>query len=122
MAVTLVGQVVEGFLGKRNENDIVHAETLTKDVYGCFVIEDRGYDSDAHRNNLTSQNNIPVIPGRKNRKVEIEYDKELYKERSKIEILFGKIKENRRLAVRYDKSDINFLAFIGIAFLKINLC
>jgi len=122
LAVTLVGQVVEGFLGKRNENDIVHAETLTKDVYGCFVIEDRGYDSDAHRNNLTSQNNIPVIPGRKNRKVEIEYDKELYKERSKIEILFGKIKENRRLAVRYDKSDINFLAFIGIAFLKINLC
>jgi hypothetical protein len=30
--------------------------------------------------------------------------------------------ENRRLAVRYEKSDINFLGFIVIAFLKILLC
>ena len=122
LAITFVGQVIEGFLGRGNENDIISAADLTKDVFGCFVIEDKGYDSDAHRNNLISQNNIPVIPGRKNRKIEIQYDKELYKKRSKIEILFGKIKENRRLAVRYDKFDLNFLAFIGIAFLKINLC
>lgn len=113
-----MGQVIEGFLSRGNENDITRAEELTEGVYDCFIVEDRGYDSDAHRNNLASQNNIPVIPGRSNRKVEIYYDKELYKERSKIEILFGKIKENRRLAVRYDKSDINFLAFIGIAFFE----
>jgi transposase len=105
-----------------NEHDIVRADILTEDIYDCFVVEDRGYDSDVHRNNLVSQNNIPVIPGRISRKVEIEYDKELYKQRSKIEILFGKIKENRRLAVRYDKSDLNFLSFIATAFLKINLC
>jgi hypothetical protein len=41
------------------------------------------------------------------------------KKRGLIERVFGKLKENRRLAVRYEKSDINFLGFIFIAFLKI---
>jgi transposase len=39
---------------------------------------------------------------------EIVYDREKYKNRSLIERIFGKIKENRRLTVRYEKSDINF--------------
>jgi transposase len=59
-----------------------------------------------------------VIPGRKNRKEAIVYDKEIYKKRGLIERIFGKLKENRRLALRYEKSDINFLGFIFIAFLK----
>jgi len=63
--------------------------------------------------------NEPVIPGRKNRKIKIEYDKVVYKKRGAIERLFGKIKENRRLAVRYDKSDIAFLSFIAIALIKL---
>ncbi len=52
-----------------------------------------GYDSNAHREFLRSQNNIPVIPGRKNRKVKIEYDKSIYKLRGGIERFFGKLKE-----------------------------
>jgi transposase len=63
-----------------------------------------------------------VIPGRKNRKKLIEYDKEKYKTRGYIERVFGKLKENRRLTVRYEKSDINFLGFILVAFLKILIC
>ena len=67
-------------------------------------------------------NNTPVIPGRGNRKVSIIYNKELYTRRSRIETHFGKLKENRRLTARYDKSDLNFLAFIAMAAIKINLC
>jgi hypothetical protein len=55
-----------------------------------------GYDSDEFRRTLGSNNNDPVIPGRKNRKKPIEYDKEKYKKRGYIERVFGKIKENRR--------------------------
>jgi transposase len=80
-----------------------------------------GYDSDAHRAFLRSQNNIPVIPGRKNRKVKIEYDKELYKSRGFIERFFGKLKENKRIAMRYDKSDNAFWAFIAMAAIKVIL-
>jgi transposase len=53
---------------------------------------------------------------------EIEYDKEKYKKLGLTERIFGTLKENRRLAVRYEKSDINFLGFIVIAFLKLVLC
>ena len=80
---------------------------------------DRGYDSDAHRAFLRSQNNIPVIPGRKNRKVQVEYDKAIYRLRRRIEQYFGKLKENKRLAMRYEKSDVAFLAFIAIAMIMI---
>ncbi len=47
---------------------------------------------------MMAQNNIPVIPGRKNRKIEIVYDQEKYKLRGAIERFFVKLKENRRLA------------------------
>ena len=56
-----------------------YANELTADVYGCYVIEDKGYDSNSHRLYLQSNNNIPVIPGRKNRIKTIEYDKEKFK-------------------------------------------
>jgi transposase len=62
-----------------------------------------------------------VIPGRWNRKEQIGYDREQYKKRGLIEWIFGKLKEHRRPAVRYEKSDIAFLSFIFIAFLKILL-
>jgi hypothetical protein len=58
----------------------------------------------------------------RNRKKEAEYDNEKHKKHGLIERVFGKLKENRRLAVRYEKPDINFLGFIVIAFLKIFLC
>jgi len=50
---------------------------------------------------LISNNNVPVIPGRNNPKERVIYDKAIYKLRNRIEICFGKIKENRRLSVRY---------------------
>lgn len=50
-----------------------------------------GYDTDPFRDVLRSQNNTPVIPGRKNRKIKIEYDKLIYKLRTRIEQFFGKI-------------------------------
>jgi transposase len=119
LAMTAGGRVVEGFLSGGNIADISVANQLFSDVYGCYILEDMGYDSDAHRDFLRSQNNIPVIPGRKNRKVKIKYDKKLYKDRGAIECFFGKLKENRRLAMRYDKSDSAFLGFIAFATLMI---
>lgn len=122
MLITACGQVIDGFLTGGNRHDIAVCETLTEDIFGCHVLEDRGYDSNKNRAILESQNNVAVIPGRKNRKVPIVYDEELYKERGAVERIFGKIKENRRLAVRYEKSDLHFLSIIAFAFIKLNLC
>ena len=113
---------MEGFLTGGEVSDVKAGPELTKEVIGCLVIADRGYDSDGFRQYLRGNNNTPVIPGGKNRKEEVEYDRERYKKRGLIERIFGKIKENRRMAVRYEKSDINFLNFIIFAFIKIDLC
>ena len=121
LVISADGHVIEGILSGGNVADISVADTLYEDVYGCYVLEDKGYDSDAHRMFLRSQKNIPVIPGRKNRKIKIEYDKQLYKLRRNIEIFFGRIKENKRLALRYDKSDAAFLGFIALPAIKILL-
>ena len=56
------------------------------------VIEDKGYASNSHRLYLRSNNNIPVIPGRKNRIKTIEYDK--FKLRKHIENFFAILKES----------------------------
>ena len=118
LAVTLDGHIVDGFLTGGNKADISMADELTEEIFGCYVLEDKGYDSDKHRVSLRDKGNVPVIPGRRNRKETIIYNKELYKKRMSIERLFGKIKENRRLAMRFDKSDSVFLTFIAVACLK----
>jgi transposase len=122
LAITPDYRVVEGQLTGGNVADITMADALTAEIVGCYIVEDMGYDSDDHRQELRTNNNIPVIPGRKNRKVEIVYDKAIYRWRRRIEMFFGKLKENRRLAVRYEKTDVAFLGFIALAALKIHLC
>ena len=114
--------VIEGYLSGGNQADISHADDLTAAVSSCYIIEDKGYDSNKHRIYLMSNNNVPVIAGRKNRTEPIEYDKNKFKLRSKIENFFALLKENRRLALRFEKSDLAFLGFIAIAVIKYNLC
>ena len=53
-----------------------------------------------------------MIPPKANRKVQREYDKELYKARHLIENFFQKLKQYRAIATRYDKTARNFLAAV----------
>jgi len=119
--MTAEGHFVEGLLTGGNVHDVTVANDLFEDVVGCYVVEDAGYDSDPHRRELRANNNIPVIPGRKNRKIPVEYDKKIYKLRKRIEMFFGKIKENKRISMRFDKLDETFLSFIALASLKVIL-
>jgi transposase len=52
-----------------------------------------GYDADRLRKALIEREIIPCIPGRKARKLPVEYDSELYKERRRIENMFGRRKD-----------------------------
>ncbi|ETO91231.1 MAG: hypothetical protein P857_724 [Candidatus Xenolissoclinum pacificiensis L6] len=59
-------KVIEDFfLTGGNKADISFANVLTKNVKDCYVVEEKGYDSDKHRKKLQKQYNIS--PGRKNR-------------------------------------------------------
>jgi hypothetical protein len=60
--------VVEGRLTGGHGAAIPVADARTADVVGGSVVEARGEDCDRHRREWEAHNNIPVIPGRKNRK------------------------------------------------------
>ena len=64
------------------------------------LLADRGYASDWFRNALIARNIQPCIPSRRNRKVAIPHDATLYKTRDKIENMFARLKDWRRIASR----------------------
>lgn len=79
------------------------------------LIADKGYDSKALRNWLEQRSTKPVIPPRKNRKVQRDYDKTVYKHRNVIERMFCGFKDWRRIANRFDRNIKNFLATVALA-------
>jgi len=78
-------------------------------------LADKGYDADAIRTNLAERKIKAVIPGRSNRRVKIEYDRALYKQRNCIERMFGHLKINRAIATRYDQLANSFLGMVHLA-------
>jgi transposase len=79
------------------------------------LLADRGHDADWFRNALPNKGITPCIPGRRGRQEFIPYDKELYKQRHKIEIMFGRLKDWRGIAMRYDRCAHTFFSAICIA-------
>ena len=66
------------------------------------LLSDRGYDSDRFRDGLRERGIEPCIPPTRNRKAPLVYDKTLYRQRHRIENAFGRLKDWRRVATRYD--------------------
>lgn len=91
-------------------SDIGQAQALVGQDRCDALIADRSYDSDAFRQMLISEQITSVISGRNNRLIQIEYDEHIYKERNAVERFFGRIKEHRRIATRYDKTALMFKA------------
>jgi transposase len=79
-----------------------------------WFLADRGYNADWFRDTLIDKGTRPCIP-RKSRKKTIKYDKRRYKRRNRIERMFGRIKDWRRVASRYDRSPTVFLSAIALA-------
>ena len=99
-----------------NVSDISMAEALLAEVDDCrYVLADKGYDSDKLRSVIRDKGAKPVIPGRKSRKRKIRFDKTRYKSRWMVEAVFGRLKDFRRVATRYDKLARNYMSSLMIA-------
>ncbi|MGQ3215388.1 MAG: transposase, partial [Shinella sp.] len=57
----------------------------------------------------------PCIPGRKSRSLPAKYDKRRYTRRSRIEIMFGRLKDWRRVSTRYDRCPTVFFSALALA-------
>ena len=68
-----------------------------------LLLGDKGYDADWFRDALIARGIAPCIPPKSNRKLPPAFDKQLYRSRHKIENMFGKLKDWRRIHTRYDR-------------------
>ena len=78
------------------------------------LIADRGYDSTWFRQELAARGIQPCIPSSRSRKRPYPFDKDLYRQRHKIENLFAKLRDWRRVATRYDRCAHTFFSAICI--------
>lgn len=79
------------------------------------MIADKGYDSDEYRAALKAKGIASCIPPRRGRNQPATYCKSQYKQRHKVENMFGRLKDWRRIATRYDRRSDVFMAAITIA-------
>ena len=78
-------------------------------VAGTLLV-DRGYDADWFRNALLERLIRPCVPSRKCRKVPIPHNVDLYRQRHEIENSCARLKDWRRIALRYDSCPDVFLS------------
>ena len=79
------------------------------------LLADKGYDADAIRDELARSGVEAVIPAKSNRREPVPHDRVKYRWRNRIERLFNKLKNWRRVATRYDKLAVNYLSGALIA-------
>ena len=92
------------------------ADKLLPDLAADTVLADKAYDADERVIELLeAQGKTAVIPPKRNRKQQRQYDEELYKARHLIENFNAKLKQYRAIATRYDKRGVNFLGAIYLA-------
>jgi transposase len=79
------------------------------------LLADKGYDTDAIREELAKAEVEAVIPSKNNRREPIAHDRKKYRWRNLVERLFNKLKNWRRIATRYDKTRESYLGFVSLA-------
>ena len=81
-----------------------------------YLIADKGYDSEAFRDEIIKDGRIPVIPRKRNsKKGNKDIDWCLYKYRHLVENAFARLKHFRAIATRYDKLKIHYESMLALA-------
>ena len=79
-----------------------------------YLFADKAYDTNEILEIAEKHGIKPVIPPKSNRKIQREYDEELYKLRHLVENAFLHLKRWRGIATRYAKNSASFLAAVQI--------
>jgi len=103
--------------GQRHESPeaIPLLEQAQRRLWLDAVAGDKGYSATALRNWLSAREIVAVIPHRADELGTNDYDRDLYKERSMIERSINRLKRHRRIATRYEKLAVTYLAMVTIA-------
>ncbi len=78
------------------------------------LIADKAHDADKLRTWLSEHEIEPVIPGWAARDIVYPLNRKAYRRRNTIERMFGRLKNWKRIATRYDRLAVNYLAAIAL--------
>ena len=84
-----------------------------------MLLADRGYDADWIGEPAMKKGAWANIPPKSNRSDPICFSPYLYRARNRVERFFNRIKPRRRVATRYDKLAVNYLAFVQLASIRL---
>ena len=109
------GRLVALVLTPGNIADISMAEPLLKAMAPKRrLIADKAYDADRLRDWLKARRIEAVIPGTGSPRRSLSAQPQAYRRRNVIERMFGRLKNWRRIATRYDRLAVNYLAAIAL--------
>lgn len=104
------------FLTGGQASDLAGADALLASFAATTLIADRGYDAEARvLAPLREAGKAAVIPPKRTRTEQRDYDRDLYRARHLVENFFCKLKQFRAIATRYDKTDTSFRASVFLA-------
>ena len=110
------GRPICVYLSAGQTSDYIGAAALLSTLpQAVALLADSGYDADWFRNALIAGDIQPCIPSRKSRKIALQHDKTLYKTRHKIETMFARLKDWRRISTRYDRCADIFMSACVLA-------
>jgi transposase len=113
--VDALGNLARFVLMPGQRHDSIAVEPLITDLDFDALIGDKAFDSDWLRTTLNERGALAVIPPNRSRTSPIAYDAEMYKWRHLIENVFCALKAFRRVATRYEKTDLCFAGFLTVA-------
>jgi transposase len=113
--VDALGNLVRFVLLPGQRHDSLGAEPLLDGIAIEALIADKAFDNNWLRAELGARGAIAVIPPKADRTGHIACDFAMYRWRHLIENFFCDLKQFRRVATRYDKTDQSFAAMINLA-------
>ncbi len=112
--VDALGNLVRFVLLPGQRHDTIGVAPLIEDLEFAALLADKAFDVDWLREELHERGAVAVIPPKSNRRIQYEYDRDIYRWRHLVENYFAKIKEFRGIATRYDKTDTSYAANLNL--------
>lgn len=116
-----LGNLVDFCLMPGQAHDLREIGDLIRDLSDGRLLAGRAFEADGLRIDLQDRGITPVMPPKSRRRFPAELDKETCKWRRLIANYFGKLEQNRGIAMRSCKTDLSFKAFISLAATIIHL-
>ena len=109
------GRLMAGVIAPGQVYEVEAAAPLLENLRRILLVGDKGFDSDALRQQMLAQGCLASVPPRSGRRSPAWFHRGFYRQRHKIENFFQRIKIYKRVSTRYEKLALTFLNFVLMA-------